>query len=244
MTSSPRPAAEPEELGRHFVERANAGDLEGLVAVYEEGAVVAFPPGEVSVGHEEIRRAYAELLAARPRFAPGEPQPTLRRGDVALTSTKIVGGGQTVEVARRQPDGTWRWAIDNPLFVPALTAVGHDQVLRWVDAYERAWRTPGTDALAELFTEDAFYSQGPYVEPKIGLDAIARMWEETRDDDVFRMTSEVVAVDADTAVVRAEVFYEKPAQEYRDLWVMRFAPDGRCRHYEEWPFAPRRRAQG
>ncbi|HEY6593897.1 MAG TPA: nuclear transport factor 2 family protein [Asanoa sp.] len=128
--------------------------------------------------------------------------------------------------------------------MPAPSAVGHGQVLRWVDAYERAWRTPGTDALAELFTEDAFYSQGPYVEPKIGLDAIARMWEETRDDDVFRMTSEVVAVDADTAVVRAEVFYEKPAQEYRDLWVMRFAPDGRCRHYEEWPFAPRRRAQG
>jgi ketosteroid isomerase-like protein len=243
MTSSSRPAAEPEELGRLFVERANAGDLEGLVAVYEEGAVVAFPPGQVSVGHEEIRRAYTELLAARPRFAPGDPQPTLRRGDVALTSTKIAGGGQTVEVARRQPDGTWRWAIDNPLFVPARTAVGHDQVLRWVDAYERAWRTPGAVGLAELFTQDAFYSQGPYVEPKIGLEAIARMWEETRDGDVFRMTRKVVAVDGDTAVVRAEVSYEKPAaQEYRDLWVVRFAPDGRCRHFEEWPFAPRRQA--
>lgn len=27
---------------------------------------------------------------------------------------------------------------------------------RWIDAYERAWRTPGTDVLAELFTADAF----------------------------------------------------------------------------------------
>jgi ketosteroid isomerase-like protein len=245
MTPSPRPAAEPEELGRLFVERANAGDLEGLVDIYEEGAVLAFPPGEVSVGHEEIRRAYADLLAARPRFAPGEPQPALGRGDLALTSTKLAGGGQTVEVARRQPGGPWRWAIDNPLFVPAPTGVGHDGVVRWVDAYERAWRTPGTDGLAGIFTEDAFYSQGPYAESRIGLDEIARMWEETRDGDVFTMTSEVVAVDGDTAVVRVEVFYQQPAdRQYRDLWVMRFAPDGRCRHYEEWPFAPRRPAQG
>ncbi|WP_327035397.1 hypothetical protein [Micromonospora ureilytica] len=27
-------------------------------------------------------------------------------------------------------------------------------------------------------------------------------------------------------------------QEYRDLWVMRFADDGRCRSFEEWPFWP------
>jgi hypothetical protein len=53
------------------------------------------------------------------------------------------------------------------------------------------------------------------------------------------MTSEVVAVDGDTAVVRVEVFYEDATRhEYRDLWVMRFAADGRCRAYEEWPFAP------
>jgi ketosteroid isomerase-like protein len=241
MNESPQPAAEPEELGRFFVERANAGDLDGLVAIYEPDAVLAFPPGEVSVGHEEIRRTYADLVAARPQFAPGEPQPTLRRGDLALTSTKIAGGAQTVEVARRQPDGTWRWAIDNPGFVSAPTEIGHDEVLRWVDAYERAWRAPGTDGLAEIFTEDASYSQGPYVEPRVGLEAIARMWEETREADEFRMTSELVAVDADTAVVRVEVFYEHPDHhQYRDLWVLRFAPDGRCRHYEEWPFAPER----
>jgi hypothetical protein len=40
-------------------------------------------------------------------------------------------------------------------------------------------------------------------------------------------------------VVRVEVEYGDPlTNEYRDLWVMRYAGDGRCRSFEEWPFAP------
>lgn len=115
------------------------------------------------------------------------------------------------------------------------------QVTAWVAAYERVWRSPGTEALAEIFTPEAVYRQGPYHEPLVGLPAIARMWEETRDsaDEVFTMTNEVVAVDGDTAVVRAEVWYGDPVEtEYRDLWLLRFAEDGRCRHFEEWPFWP------
>ncbi|MFG2099247.1 hypothetical protein ACGFJ5_01450 [Micromonospora echinaurantiaca] len=67
------------------------------------------------------------------------------------------------------------------------------------------------------------------------------MWEAERagPDEVFRMTSEIVAVDGDTAVVRLEVRYGDPVhQEYRDLWIMRFAEDGRCGSFEEWPFWP------
>jgi len=56
---------------------------------------------------------------------------------------------------------------------------------------------------------------------------------------VFRMTSDVIAVDGDTAVVRVEVGYGDPVrQEYRDLWVLRFAGHGRCAWFEEWPFWP------
>jgi ketosteroid isomerase-like protein len=114
-------------------------------------------------------------------------------------------------------------------------------VTDWVTGYERAWRSPGTDALAALFTEDADYSQGPYRQPVVGLPAIAAMWEAERDGptEVFTMTSEIVAVQGDTAVVRVEVHYGEPVhQEYRDLWIIVFAPDGRCRVFEEWPFAP------
>jgi ketosteroid isomerase-like protein len=116
-----------------------------------------------------------------------------------------------------------------------------DHVTRWVAAYEAAWRAAGTEALAGIFTADAIYRQGPYEEPVVGLPAIARMWEAERDGpgEAFEMTFEVVAADADTGVVRTEVRYSDPVtQEYRDLWIIRFAADGLCASFEEWPFAP------
>ena len=125
----------------------------------------------------------------------------------------------------------------------AVERMDRQRVADWIAAYERAWRTPGTEPLGALFTTDATYLQGPYREPVAGLPAIARMWEAERDGptEVFRMTSEIVAVDGDTAVARLEVWYGDPVtDEYRDLWIMRFAADGRCRAFEEWPFAPGR----
>ena len=113
---------------------------------------------------------------------------------------------------------------------------------RWIAAYESAWRAPGTDALAGIFTPDATYRGGPYDEPVVGLPAIARMWEAERDgpDEAFQMASEIIAVDGATAVVRVQVRYGDPVtQEWRDLWLVRFAADGRCAAFEEWPFAPR-----
>jgi ketosteroid isomerase-like protein len=114
VSRAPAPATKPEDLGNYFLERANAGDVEGLVALYEPEAVLAFPPGHLATGHEEIRKVYAELLADRPAFSSAGQQPAIRHGDLALTSTRLPGGGATVEVARRQPDGTWRWIIDQP----------------------------------------------------------------------------------------------------------------------------------
>ena len=120
VTASARaePAAQPEDLGRFFLERANAGDVEGLVALYEPGAVLAFPAGRLAVGHDQIRQTYAELLADKPSFSSAGQQPVIRNGDLALTSTRLPGGGATVEVARRQPDGSWRWVIDQPAVLP------------------------------------------------------------------------------------------------------------------------------
>lgn len=39
------PALNPEDLARLFVSRANAGDVEGLVALYEPDAVLAGTEG-------------------------------------------------------------------------------------------------------------------------------------------------------------------------------------------------------
>jgi ketosteroid isomerase-like protein len=123
-----------------------------------------------------------------------------------------------------------------------VVAIDRASVRAWVDAYERAWRAPGTDALATLFTEDATYSMEPYGEPARGLTAISALWERERvgADETFTMTSEVVAVEGDTAVVRLEVEYFDQPRQYRDLWVLRFADDGRCVAFEEWPYSPGR----
>lgn len=112
----------------------------------------------------------------------------------------------------------------------------------WIDGYEHAWRTAGTAGLRELFTDDAVYRHSPYAGAASGLSAIAASWEAEREgpDEVFTLDSEVVAIEGDTAVARTLVRYGDPvSQEYTNLWVVRFAADGRAREFEEWPFWPR-----
>lgn len=114
-------------------------------------------------------------------------------------------------------------------------------VERWLERYEQAWRTPGTDRLHELFISTASYLPSPWALSLDGLDEIAQFWESERDDarEDFTMSSDVIAVDGDTAVVRVEVEYAASLSgHWRDLWVLGFAPDGRCASFEEWPFAP------
>jgi ketosteroid isomerase-like protein len=108
-------ARQPEDLARLFVERGNARDGEGLAALYEADAVLGFPPGQETVGRDAIRAVIERMLAAAAEFKLEEPLPTLRFGDLALTSTRPADGtGGRVQVARRQPDGTWLRIIDRP----------------------------------------------------------------------------------------------------------------------------------
>jgi ketosteroid isomerase-like protein len=125
--------------------------------------------------------------------------------------------------------------------VARIDRIDRGRVEEWVARYERAWRTAGTEALGELFADDAAYRMSPYEEPFVGLPRIGEMWEAEREgpDEVFTMASDVVALDGDTAVVRVEVGYGEPvSREYRDLWVIRFGGDGRAFAFEEWPFWP------
>jgi len=108
-------AMEPEDLTRLFVERSNAGDADGVAALYEEDAVLAFPPGQLTVGRRAIRDLWASVLAERPTFVPEAPLPTVRNGDLALTATPPSDiRGARVQVCRRQPDGSWLRVIDQP----------------------------------------------------------------------------------------------------------------------------------
>ncbi|MFH8756447.1 YybH family protein [Streptomyces atroolivaceus] len=112
-------ALRPEDITRLFVERSNAGDAAGVAALYEEEAVLAFPPGEVTVGREAIHALWEKVLADRPRFEQEQPLPTLVSGDIALTSTPPKdGSGARAQVVRRGPDGSWLRVLDQPEFTP------------------------------------------------------------------------------------------------------------------------------
>jgi ketosteroid isomerase-like protein len=111
-------AMKPEDLTRLFVERANAKDAEGLALLYEEDAVMAYPPGRQTVGRAAIEKLWAELLPKAPEFKPEQPLPTLISDDLALTSTPPRdGAGARAQVARRQPDGSWLRVLDQPEFI-------------------------------------------------------------------------------------------------------------------------------
>jgi uncharacterized protein (TIGR02246 family) len=112
-------ALKPEDLTRLFVERANDRDAAGIAALYEEQAVMAYPPGSQTVGRDAIRALWEKVLANAPRFEQELPLPTLISGDIALTSTPPKdGAGARAQVARRQPDGTWLRLLDQPEFIP------------------------------------------------------------------------------------------------------------------------------
>jgi ketosteroid isomerase-like protein len=116
MTTSRELAANPEDLTSLFVQRANAGDAEGMAELYAADAVLAFPPGSATVGRDAIREVCEQLLVHAPRpFGLEEPLPTIRYGNLALTSTRSKdGNGTRVQVTQRQPDGSWLRIIDRP----------------------------------------------------------------------------------------------------------------------------------
>src|SRR5579884_582833 len=90
-------ARQPEDLNRFFLERANAGDVEGVVALYEPDAVLVGPGRQMISGTPALRQAYTQLFASKPTFA-GETQTAIRNGNLALTSTKFT-------ISSVDPDG-------------------------------------------------------------------------------------------------------------------------------------------
>ena len=119
-------AREPEEAHRLWTERFQAGDLEGLLALYEPTATLMHQPGQAASGIAAIREALGAFLGLKPTFEMVETRPAIRAGDLALlhSSWTLSGtgpdgsplqlSGTTADVVRRQADGTWLVAIDNP----------------------------------------------------------------------------------------------------------------------------------
>lgn len=120
-TVKPEPIYDPQELERLLVSRENAGDVDGMTALFEPDAVIelndGMNDGKLLRGKEAIHAFFTQLQVTGigpegRRFRLGDQRPALISGDLALTSTRSIDGDITSEVARRQPDGTWLWVID------------------------------------------------------------------------------------------------------------------------------------
>jgi ketosteroid isomerase-like protein len=121
-------AQQPEELHRLFVECVNAHNIDGLLALYEQDSTVADLEGRPLRGIDSLRAFLLGFLSAVKQI-DGATRKVLVAGDIALLSstyhaTLTAYNGETTsitgtsaEVARRQPDGTWRFLIDDPQFM-------------------------------------------------------------------------------------------------------------------------------
>lgn len=119
------PALNPEDLSHLFAERASSGDLDQLLELYEPEATFIGPSGGGADGENAIRERLSALLAMEPRITSADVR-VVNAGDIALISNRWgmtfgQGGGEragvegtSTEVARRQPDGSWRYVIDDP----------------------------------------------------------------------------------------------------------------------------------
>lgn len=115
----------PRELQSRFLEVFLAKDLDGLLSLYEDTAVFVSQGGENAVGTSGVREALAGLLGVAqtfsltPTFAVEADGVALMHSDWSLEGRDPAGNplslsGTTVEVARRQKDGSWLYAVDSP----------------------------------------------------------------------------------------------------------------------------------
>lgn len=118
-------ARTPEDCDRLFAERVNAGDLAGVLALYEDRGCYVLRDG-VATGAAAISPIVEQMIAARSRLVcdvkrvvhAGEGL-ALLYNDWRLTlgaddDMAVERSGRALELVRRQVDGTWLFVIDDP----------------------------------------------------------------------------------------------------------------------------------
>ena len=120
------PAHKPEECDLLLMEAVERGDLDAAVALYEPDATFVVPPGQVVTGHAAIRGVLQTMAANTTGQVEAVTVIPSADGSVAVTRTKgsvttpgpdgkpVTTPFHSVEVVRRQSDGTWRFVIDDP----------------------------------------------------------------------------------------------------------------------------------
>ena len=115
----------PEDVHQLFAKHLNSGDLDALVALFEEEALLGLQTGQVVTGRESIRVILQSFSALKGKIEINTRY-VLRSGDIALLSAEwhlkgtapegetVEMNGRSAELARRQPDGRWLYVVDHP----------------------------------------------------------------------------------------------------------------------------------
>jgi hypothetical protein len=109
----------------------------------------------------------------------------------------------------------------------------------WLDAYGRVWEGGDKENVRALYTEDVRYYETPFDEPLQGVEAVYGYAAEagTAQKDI-RFWHEPLAVIGDTGIARwGASFVRVPSGvkvELDGMFMISFAPDGRCRELREW----------
>jgi uncharacterized protein (TIGR02246 family) len=121
----PLPAKTPEEVDALFAEGINAGDAAAVAALYEPNATLLMQPGGPATGPTAILEALKGLVALKPKIQMNIVN-VISTGEVAVLYNDWTGSitapdgeetaisGKAIEVVRKQPDGTWLFAVDDP----------------------------------------------------------------------------------------------------------------------------------
>jgi len=107
-------------------------------------------------------------------------------------------------------------------------------ITAWMNGYLKAWDSNEPDDIRALFTDDAEYLTAPFEPARVGVEAIVAGWLEDQDqagDHTFEWHE--LAHEGDLAFVNGDTTYDS-GRRYANLWVIRFADDGRASSFTEW----------
>ena len=118
-------ASNPEATVSEFFKAFNERDMETVLGLYEPEAVLVADPGQMASGTDALRSALERFFSMKPTLKIGKQRVVvasslaLSLANWTLTGTLPNGqpmemSGTTSDVLRRQNDGRWLFAIDNP----------------------------------------------------------------------------------------------------------------------------------
>lgn len=186
-----QPSSTLEALGEQWEQALNAGDVDGLVALYTEDCRLLPPNGELETGREAVREEFSGMIAA----GLGGQLDTIeavtaadigyRVGTYTITSADgtVVDRGKFMESWRNE-GGAWKiandiWNSDMPAAAIGTTMIVTHQVEdagRWLAAWQ------GEPSRRELFAEHGV--------------ADARVFQSVNDPNLTAVMVEVTDMDA------------------------------------------------